>query len=82
MRALESLGRHYVSDREVLDMLTRLFSQTPSASVQAAIAGILIRADLRSIASPQLVRTLLEKRLPSAAGDNMIDALIRRLQSR
>ncbi len=42
-------------------MLTRLFSQTPSASVQAAIAGILIRADLRSIASPQLVRTLLER---------------------
>ena len=81
VRALEALGRHYVSDRVVLDMLTRLFSKTPSWSVQAAIAGILIRADRRSIASPQLVRTLVENRRPSPAGNNMIDALIQRLQS-
>lgn len=81
VRALESLGRHYVSDREILDMLTRLFSETPSWSVQAAIAGILIRADLRPIASPQLVHTLQKDRRPSPKTDNMIDALIRRLQS-
>ena len=80
VRALEALGRHYVSDREILDMLMRLFSETSSWSVQAAIAGILIRADRRSIASPQLVRTLLDNRLPSPPGDDMIDALIRRLQ--
>jgi hypothetical protein len=80
LRALEALGRHYVSDRGILERLTRLFSETSSWSVQAAIAGILIRADLRSIASPQLVHTLLDKRLQSPPGDDMVDALIRRLQ--
>jgi hypothetical protein len=82
VRALEALARHYVSDREVLNMLTRLFAQTPSWAVQSAIAGILIRADKRSIASPQLVRALVEHRRPSpAGGDDMIDALIHTLES-
>jgi hypothetical protein len=81
VRALEALGRHYVSDRELLEMLARLFSKTPSWPVQTAIAGILLRADLASIASPQLVSTLLENRRPSPVGDDVIDALIRRLLS-
>lgn len=80
-RALEALGRHYVSDREVLDMLVRLFSETSSWPVQSAIAGILIRADRRLIAGPQLLRTLVERRRPSPPGDNMVDALIRNLRS-
>ena len=79
--ALEALGRHYVSDRELMKMLARLFAGTPSWSVQSAIAGILLRADLVSVGGPQLVRTLLDNRLPSPGGDNVIDALIRRLQS-
>ncbi len=79
--ALDSLGRHYVSDRVILEMLVRLFSQTTSPSVQRAVAGILIRADRRTLASPKLARTLLKDRLPSPAGDSMIDALIRQLQS-
>jgi len=81
VRALATLGRHYVSDREVLNTLIRLYSETSSQAVQAAIAGILIRADLRSTANPQLVRTLQRDRRPSARNDTMIDALIRRLQS-
>ncbi len=81
VRALEALGRHYLSDREILESLTRLFAQTSSGSVQDAIAGILIRADRRSIASPQLLSTLRERRRPSADGDHMIDALMHRLQS-
>jgi hypothetical protein len=82
VRALEVLARHYVADRDVLDMLIGLFSQTPSFEVQSAIAGILIRADRRSIASPQLLRTLVEmRRKAPPGGDDMIDALIGRLQS-
>ena len=80
VRALESLGRHYLSDREVLNTLTRLFAQTPSAAVQSAIAGILIRADRGSISGPQLLHSLVAHRRPSPAGENMVDALIRRLQ--
>jgi hypothetical protein len=81
VRALEALGRHYVSDRAILDMLVGLYSQTSSWSVQAAIAGILIRADRRSIASPRLLATLRNDRRPSPPGDDMVDALIHHLQS-
>jgi hypothetical protein len=81
VRALEALGRQYVSDRGILDTLIGLFSQTSSWPVQAAIANILIRADLRPIASPELVMTLQTNRRASPPGDDVIDALIRRLQS-
>ncbi len=80
VRALGALGRHYLSDREILAMLTRLFAETSSPAVQAAIAGILIRADLSSIASEKLVSTLQANRRSSPAEDDIIDALIRRLQ--
>jgi hypothetical protein len=82
VRALETLGRHYVSDRDVLDRLVQLFVQTPSAAVQAAIAGILLRADARSIPQPALLRTLREYRLPPDGGDSLVDALLHKLQSR
>jgi len=82
VRALEALARHYVSDRDVIEVLTRLYAQTPSWAVQSAIAGILIRADRRAIAGQQLLRMLHEKRLPAPDGqDEMIDALIQRLQA-
>ena len=81
VRALESLGRHYVSDRKILERLTRLFSATPSSPVQTAIAGILLRADLRLIANRQLVATLQKDRHSSPPGDDVVDALLRRLQS-
>jgi len=80
VRALETLGRHYVADREILDLLIGLFSKTPSHAVQTAIAGILLRADLRQVASAPLARTLRQDRRSSPPGDDMIDALIRRLQ--
>ena len=81
VRALEALGRHYVSDREILDRLIGLFVVTPSHAVQTAIAGILIRADLRQIVSPKLVSTLQKERRRSLPGTDVIDALIRRLQA-
>jgi hypothetical protein len=82
VRALEALARHYVSDRDVLAMLARLFTQTPSWAVQSAIAGILIRADRGAIARPQLVRLLVENRRPAPAGaDDVIDELIQSLQA-
>jgi hypothetical protein len=81
VRALEALGRHYLSDRAILDELTQLFAQTRSAAVQSAIAGILVRADPRSLHAPQLAATLREHRLPAAKGDGMIDALLGKLRS-
>jgi hypothetical protein len=61
-------------------MLTRLFAQTTSPSVQAAVASILLRADRSAMAAPQVIAVLLEKRLPAPRGDVIIDALIRRLR--
>ena len=81
VRALEALGRHYVSDHEILGMLLRLYSETSSSSVQAAIAGILLRSDRQSIASAQLLDILLKDRRRSAPGEDMVDALIHRLQA-
>jgi hypothetical protein len=41
---------------------------------------VLIRADRKSIAPSELLRTLQESRLKTSSGGNMVDALIHRLQ--
>jgi len=81
VRALDTLARHYLSDRESLDELARLFPLAKSVSVQRAIAGILIRSDLQGIDKPELISMLHEHRLKSPEHNDLIDALIRRLQT-
>jgi hypothetical protein len=49
--------------------------------VQRAIAGVLIRSDYQSIAKPELVRALRDKRKKSPDGRDLIDVLIRRMQA-
>jgi hypothetical protein len=80
VRALEVLARHYVADRDVLQTLTQLYAKTPSPAVQNAVAGVLLRADRRSIDNAELLRTLTQyrKRGKGARGD-MVDALMARL---
>ncbi|MFO1219942.1 MAG: hypothetical protein U1E89_16365 [Burkholderiaceae bacterium] len=83
VRALEALGRHYLADRTVLDRLIQLFADTPSAAVQRAIAGILIRADKRALAAEPLTRLLREHRHAAPpGGEDLIDVLIAVLRSR
>ena len=81
VRALDTLARYQLSDRESLEELTRLFPLAKSVNVQRAIAGILIRSDYRTIAGPELVRALRQHRLKSPEGEDLIDVLIRRLQA-
>ncbi len=81
VHALEALAHHYLSDGEIVAGLTRLYSATPSAAVQVAIAGILMRADRKAIASPQLRQALVRDRRRGPPGENMIDALISRLSA-
>jgi hypothetical protein len=81
VRALDTLARYRLSDRESLEELARLFPLAKSVTVQRAIAGILIRSDYRTIAGPELVRALRQHRLKSAEGEDLIDVLIRRLQA-
>jgi hypothetical protein len=79
IRAIETLARHHLNDRESLEQLIRLFPETKSAGVQVAIASVLIRADYGSIATPKLAEMLRQSRLKSPQGENLIDVLIRRL---
>jgi hypothetical protein len=81
VRALNTLARQRLSDRESLDELTRLFTVAKSVNVQRAIAGILIRADYSAMAKPELMQALRRHRLKSPDGEDMIDVLIRRLQA-
>jgi hypothetical protein len=80
IRALDALAGLHLSDRPSLEELVRLFRRTGSADVQTAIAGVLIRADYRALAAPEVVQTLRNYRLQSLPGDDLIDVLIRRLQ--
>jgi hypothetical protein len=78
--ALNTLAHHRLSDPETLERLARLFPVARSVDVQRAIAGILIRSDYASMAKPELLRALVEHRLKSPDGRDLIDVLIRRLQ--
>jgi hypothetical protein len=81
VRALDTLAHQHLSDPESLKELARLFPLAESVGVQTAIAGVLIRADYKSMAKPELVQTLQRHRLPSSNGADLIDVLVRRLQA-
>ena len=81
IRALDTLALHRVSDPQSLEFLTHLFPVAKTVNVQRAIAGVLIRSDYESIAKPELVRALKERRLKSPDGKDLIDVLIQRMQA-
>ncbi len=49
VRALDTLARHRLTDRQSLDELTRLFPASRSVDVQRAIAAVFIRSDLQQL---------------------------------
>jgi hypothetical protein len=81
VRALDTLARHRLSDRESLDDLARLFPTSESIDVQRAIAAVFIRSDYQSLPKSELVRVMSQSRLKSPSGDDIIDILIRRLRT-
>jgi hypothetical protein len=76
VRALDALSKHYISDEEILDELARSFATSKSASVQRAIAGVLVRSDYRK---PELASVLREHRLDKPGSGGLIDVLLGRL---
>ena len=78
-RALETLARHHVVDREVLDELARLFARAPSLKVQRAIAEIFLRAGPQAYPAAELAPVLRRHRMKSPDGEDLIDALLKRL---
>ncbi len=81
VRALETLARQRLADPQSLQEIASLFPLARSLEVQRAIAGILIRADTKMLARADLARALRQHRLKSADGNDVIDVLIRLLQS-
>jgi len=81
VRALETLAKQRLADPQSLQEIARLFPRARSVQVQRAIAGILIRADLKMLARDDLARSLRQHRLKSPDGHDVIDVLIRLLQS-
>ena len=79
--ALDVLAQQRLSDRDSLIEVADLFPRAVSLNVQRAIAGILIRSDYQAIATPETVRMLRETRMKSSGGQDIIDILIRRLES-
>ena len=59
----------------------RLFPLAKTVDVQRAIAGVLIRADYRSLPRTELASSLTQTRLKSPDGADIIDVLIRQLQA-
>jgi hypothetical protein len=81
VRALDTLARHRLSDRESLDELALLFATSESIEVQRAIAAVFIRSDYQSLPRLELASVMSQSRLKSASGSDIIDILIRRLQA-
>jgi hypothetical protein len=81
VRALEALAKQRLADPQSLQEIARLFPRARSLQVQRAIADILIRSDYRTLERADLARSLRQHRLKSPDGNDVIDALIRLLQS-
>jgi hypothetical protein len=80
VRALDTLARHRLSDRQSLDELALLFPAAESVDVQRAIAAVFIRSDYSLLPKLELIRVMSQSRLKSSSGADIIDILIRRLQ--
>ncbi len=80
-RALAALAGYRIADRESLETLSRLFPRAKSIGVQRAIAGVLLRSDFGVIATPALVAELRRHRVKSPDGADVVDALLRRMET-
>ncbi|WP_128001728.1 hypothetical protein [Piscinibacter defluvii] len=81
LRALEALAKQRLADAQSLREIAQLFPKARSLEAQRAIANILVRADYRQLAGTDLLRSLRQHRLRSPDGSDVIDLLIRLLQT-
>ena len=79
IRALDTLSGLRLSDPVSIEALVRLFQDTDSAEVQAAIAGVLIRSDIDASRKVDLEKTLRQHRLATGGREGVVDVLLRRL---
>ena len=80
VRALDTLARHRLSDRQSPGRTGTPLPRCRSVDVQRAIAAVFIRSDYQLLPRPEMVSVLSQSRLKSPGGADIIDILIRRLQ--
>jgi hypothetical protein len=81
VRALDTLARLHIADREVLEELVRSFAAARSVNVQRAIAEVFLRSDPKALPARELAATLRQHRLRApGGGEDLIDVLLRKLQ--
>ena len=79
-RALDTLARMHIADREILEELTRAFASARSVNVQRAIAEVFLRSDPKAIPVPELTAALRNHRLRApSGGEDLIDVLLKKL---
>jgi hypothetical protein len=78
VRALETLARLNITDRQTIDQLAQVFADAKSINVQRAIAEVFLRSDARSLPKAELAAIV---RRHTLRGDDLIDQLLRKLQS-
>ncbi|HXF78648.1 MAG TPA: hypothetical protein VN598_07280 [Usitatibacter sp.] len=81
VRALGTLARLQIDDHEILRELEDVFAAAKTPGVQSAIAEVFIRSGSRGIAKPELASWLRRHRLPAGRGEDLVDVLLRSLQS-
>jgi len=78
VRALETLARLNITDRETIEQLAHVFADAKSINVQRAIAEVFLRSDARALPKAELASLVRRHKLK---GDDLIDQLLRKLQS-
>jgi hypothetical protein len=78
VRALETLARLHITDREIIDRLAQAFAEAKSISVQRAIAEVFLRSDAKALPRAELAALVRRHKL---RGDDLIDQLLAKLQS-
>jgi hypothetical protein len=81
VRALGALARLNIDDREILREMEGAFASAKTAGVQSAIAEVFIRSGAPGISKPELASLLRRHRLPSGHSEDLVDVLLKRLQS-
>jgi hypothetical protein len=78
VRALETLARLNIADREIIEQLAQVFADAKSINVQRAIAEVFLRSDAKALPKAELAALVRRHKL---RGDDLIDQLLRKLQS-
>ena len=82
VRALDTLGRLHISDRQILSDLARSFATAGSVNVQRAIAEVFIRSDPAALPRREVAAALRDHRIKATDGrSDLIDVLIQRLSA-